>query len=210
MLGGLFGDSKPQPDRKTAPAQKAASPAPTSTKPEDMKSPILNAPDREAGGSRTNDSTTTLLSRGAECKGEFGFEGSLELHGRFEGTLTSEEGSLTIGEEALVKADIDVSEVIIFGKVQGNIVATEKLELRGQAQVYGDIKANRIFIEDGVIFVGQAERLDDSKDSKPDFGNLFKTLGKPRGQKSSAPARSTTPAEEPAANGAKSSALAES
>ncbi|MEM1058268.1 MAG: polymer-forming cytoskeletal protein [Verrucomicrobiota bacterium] len=171
-----------------------------------MKSSTLNAPDREAGGTRTNDSTTTLLSRGAECKGEFGFDGALELHGRFEGTLSSETGHLTVGEEALLKADITVSEVVIYGKVQGNIEASEKVELRGRAQVYGDIKANRIIIEDGVIFVGQTERLDDSQDDKPDFDDIFTTLGKPRSAGSVKPVRATEPASGAGSvNGVKSS-----
>src|ERR1700761_7406599 len=92
-------------------------------------------PTPPANGART----TTVLTADCEFKGALAFSGELQLHGRLEGTIESEGGSLTIGEEAVIKAEIRVADVQIHGKVQGNIHATGRIQLRGKAEVYGDL-----------------------------------------------------------------------
>lgn len=128
-------------------------------------------------------SNATILTTEAEFKGACAFDGELQLNGRFEGTIESEDGHLIIGDEALVKAEINVREVIVYGKLQGNITASEKIELRGKAQIYGDIRSNRIHIEDGVVFVGHSELLTTKTESKPDFTSIFSKLGADRSAK---------------------------
>lgn len=119
----------------------------------------------------------TVLTNDCEFRGALAFSGDLQLHGRLEGTIESEGGTLTIGEEAVVKAEIRVNDVIVFGKVQGNITATGRVELKGKAQVYGDLKTNRLAIEDGVVFVGQSETLSTKNDAPTEFTKLFTKLG---------------------------------
>ncbi|MCE0523110.1 MAG: polymer-forming cytoskeletal protein [Methylacidiphilales bacterium] len=137
--------------------------------------PVPADPPRTAQppGSRT----TTVLTSDCEFKGALAFSGELELHGRLEGTIESEGGALTVGEQALIKAEIKVNDVLIFGKVQGNIYATGRIELRGKAEVYGDLHSNRLAMDDGVVFVGRSNALNGKSQSSSDFSKMFTRLG---------------------------------
>src|SRR5277367_842292 len=119
----------------------------------------------------------TVLTSDCEFKGALAFSGELQLHGRLEGTIESEGGALTIGEEALIKAEIKVNDVLIYGKVQGNIYATGRIEIRGKAEVYGDLHANRLAMDDGVIFVGRSNALNAKSTPPSDFSKMFTRLG---------------------------------
>src|SRR5476649_1103620 len=74
----------------------------------------------------TGTRTTTVLTSDCEFKGALAFSGELELQGRLEGTIESEGGALTVGEQALIKAEIKVNDVLIYGKVQGNVRSEER------------------------------------------------------------------------------------
>ena len=128
-------------------------------------------------GQPTGTRTTTVLTSDCEFKGALAFSGELELHGRLEGTIESEGGALTIGEQALIKAEIRVNDVLIYGKVQGNIFATGRIELRGKAEVYGDLHSNRLAMDDGAIFVGKSNTLDGKSSPATDFSKMFTRLG---------------------------------
>lgn len=119
---------------------------------------------------------TTLITAQAEFKGSLAFSGELRLDGRIEGDIQSEDGQLTIGEEAIVKAQISVKDVIIYGKVQGDITAQGRIEIKGKAQVFGDLHANRVMIEDGAVFVGNSKTLSGGSEPKPEFGQIFTRL----------------------------------
>ena len=99
------------------------------------------------------------------------------MHGRIEGTIESEGGALTVGEQALIKAEIKVNDVLIYGKVQGNIYATGRIELRGKAEVYGDLHSNRLAMDDGVVFVGRSNALNGKSQPAGDFSKMFARLG---------------------------------
>ena len=120
---------------------------------------------------------TTVLTADCEFKGALAFSGELQLHGRLEGTIESEGGALTIGEEAMIKAEIKVNDVLIYGKVQGNIYATGRIELRGKAEVYGDLHSNRLAMDDGVVFVGRSNALNGKSQPSSDFSKMFTRLG---------------------------------
>jgi cytoskeletal protein CcmA (bactofilin family) len=121
--------------------------------------------------------TTTVLTADCEFKGALAFSGELELHGRLEGTIESEGGALTVGEQALIKAEIKVNDVLIYGKVQGNVYATGRIELRGKAEVYGDLHSTRLAMDDGVIFVGRSNSLNGKGQPTSDFSKMFTRLG---------------------------------
>jgi cytoskeletal protein CcmA (bactofilin family) len=120
---------------------------------------------------------TTVLTADCEFKGALAFSGELQLHGRLEGTIESEGGSLTVGEEAIIKAEIRVNDVQIHGKVQGNVYATGRIQLRGKAEVYGDLHTNRLAMDDGVIFVGRSNTLNGKSQPASDFTKMFTRLG---------------------------------
>src|SRR5271167_3908282 len=136
-------------------------------------------PDTSRPGQPAGTRTTTVLTSDCEFKGALAFSGELELHGRLEGTIESEGGALTVGEQALIKAEIKVNDVLIYGKVQGNIYATGRIELRGKAEVYGDLNSNRLAMDDGVVFVGKSNALGGKNQPSGDFSKMFTRLGAP-------------------------------
>ena len=140
------------------------------------KRPPLPA-DLSKTGQNTGARNTTVLTADCEFKGAMAFSGELQLHGRLEGTIESEGGTLTIGEEAMIKAEIKVNDVLIYGKVQGNVYATGRVELRGKAEVYGDLHCNRLAMDDGVVFVGKSNALSGKNQPSTDFAKMFTRLG---------------------------------
>jgi cytoskeletal protein CcmA (bactofilin family) len=170
-------DIRKKPEAAAAGSTPASSVASTETKPTE--------PARGSGKPTSSPAsmTTTVLTAETEFKGVLAFSGELQLHGRLEGSIEADSGTLTVGETAVIKADIVAKDVIIYGKVQGNIKTEGKLELRGKAQLFGDVKANRFLVEDGATFVGRSESLTGKSDPAADFTNIFskltKTSGKP-------------------------------
>ena len=147
-----------------------------STFTDNTKRPVLPT-DAPRPGQPSGVRTTTVLTSDCEFKGALAFSGELELHGRLEGTIESDGGALTVGEQALIKAEIKVNDVLIYGKVQGNIYATGRIELRGKAEVYGDLHSNRLAMDDGVVFVGKSNALNGKSQPAGYYYNMFTRLG---------------------------------
>jgi cytoskeletal protein CcmA (bactofilin family) len=154
---------------------------------DNTKRPPVPTDTSKATGTRT----TTVLTSDCEFKGALAFSGELELHGRLEGTIESEGGALTIGEQAMIKAEIKVNDVLIYGKVQGNVYATGRIEIRGKAEVYGDLYSNRLAMDDGVVFVGKSNSLSNKSNATTDFSKMFTRLGS---VKTNGASSSSTPA----------------
>lgn len=95
----------------------------------------------------------TTLGEGVTFRGELSFERLLRIDGTFEGELLSQ-GKVIIGPTGKVKANLNLREAIIEGAVEGNVTIQERLELRGQASVKGDIKAKSLIVDEGVSIVG--------------------------------------------------------
>ena len=81
----------------------------------------------------------------------------LIVDGRVEGTVTLLESRLTIGASANVAADLSAKDILILGHVQGNVVASGRVELRAGCQVEGDIRALRLAVEDNAVFRGKVD-----------------------------------------------------
>lgn len=95
----------------------------------------------------------TTLGEGVIFKGELTFERLLRIDGHFEGELLSE-GKLIVGPKGIVRSNVKMREAVIEGKVEGNITVTERIELRGEAYIVGDIKARFLSVDEGVTIVG--------------------------------------------------------
>jgi len=111
-----------------------------------------------------------------EIKGTVKFTNDLIIDGKIEGEISSD-GSLTVGENARLKAEIKTATVVVYGKVHGNITALERIELKSSAEVIGDIKSKTLSIEAGAIFVGKS------------------TVGTPAQAPAPAPAQAQVPAQ---------------
>lgn len=94
----------------------------------------------------------TLVIRG-EVKGSE----DLIVDGRVEGTVTLVESRLTIGPDATVAANLSARDILILGRVQGNLVASGRIELRAGCAVEGDIQALRLSVEDNALFRGKVD-----------------------------------------------------
>jgi cytoskeletal protein CcmA (bactofilin family) len=81
----------------------------------------------------------------------------LIVDGRVEGTVSLSESRLTIGPNANIAADLSAKDILILGKVQGNLIASGRVELRAGCQVEGDIRALRLAIEDNAVFRGKVD-----------------------------------------------------
>lgn len=97
-----------------------------------------------------------ILSNDVEIKGTIRFNDELLFDGKLEGEVISD-GTLILGENSEVQGEIRTKAVSLSGRVQGNITVEEKCELKGRAQLIGDLKAARLVIEEGATFVGRSE-----------------------------------------------------
>jgi cytoskeletal protein CcmA (bactofilin family) len=95
----------------------------------------------------------TTLGEGVTFRGELTFERLLRIDGTFEGELISQ-GKVIVGPRGKVKANLSLREAIVEGKVEGNITVEERLELRGEACVNGDITAKLLSVDEGVSICG--------------------------------------------------------
>jgi cytoskeletal protein CcmA (bactofilin family) len=118
---------------------------------------------------------SALITDQVEIKGTLAFDGALELNGTFEGEIISE-GTLTIGSEAVIKAEIHAAKVIIKGKVQGNITATELIEVCDQAELYGDVRTAKFIVAEAGTFRGRSDPIE-GKAAAPEFSPVFRRLG---------------------------------
>ena len=94
-----------------------------------------------------------VLGKGSEFEGKLTFEGAVQIDGRFNGEVFSK-GTLIIGENAQVKAEILVSNVVVRGDVTGNIRAHNCVELHAPARLVGNLVTPALYVQKGVIFEG--------------------------------------------------------
>ena len=105
----------------------------------------------------TNQSNSkNVLNPDVEIKGTLKFSGELTFDGKLDGDITSD-GTLLLGDNAVIKGNLNVNSVTVRGKVNGNVIAKEKIELKSKTELFGDIRAPRLVIEEGVTFVGKSE-----------------------------------------------------
>ncbi len=103
------------------------------------------------------------IGKSVVIRGEVKGAEDLTIDGRVEGTVTLTESRLTIGPNANVAADLSARDVLIQGQVQGNIVASGRVELRAGSVVEGDVRALRLAIEDNAVFRGKVDLTQGAK-----------------------------------------------
>ena len=101
--------------------------------------------------------TTAMIGENVFITGQIFAKEDLIIDGQIDGTIELLENKLTIGKNGKVKAHIKAREVTVMGAVQGNVDATDKIELKRDAHLVGDIRAARIAIEDGALFKGSID-----------------------------------------------------
>jgi len=94
------------------------------------------------------------IGKSVLIKGELSGSEDLYLDGEVEGNILLKDHNLTIGPNGRVRANIQAKDVVVHGKVDGNVSGTDRVELKRSAVLTGDIATQRIVIEDGAFFKG--------------------------------------------------------
>ncbi len=104
------------------------------------------------------------IGKGLVIKGEITGVDSLMIEGKVEGSIHLGDNRVTVGRNGHAAANISAREVVVMGKVRGNITATDRVDIRAEGAVIGDLSAPRISIEDGAFFKGGIDiRKDEAK-----------------------------------------------
>jgi cytoskeletal protein CcmA (bactofilin family) len=112
------------------------------------------------------------IGRSLVIKGEISGTESLYIDGRIEGAVNFAGHRVTIGDNGSVAANISAREVVIIGVVQGNIQCTDRLDIRSQGSLTGDVTTHRISVEDGALLKGSVQiraveqKIDKSQQAK--------------------------------------------
>lgn len=96
----------------------------------------------------------TVIGGDTVIKGEMTFKSNVKVVGTFEGTITGD-GELQVSENALCKANVESSVVVVDGKVEGNLLARDKVQLNAKGVVKGDIVAGKMVMTEGASFFGK-------------------------------------------------------
>ncbi len=94
------------------------------------------------------------IGKGLFIKGEITGSESLYIDGKVEGSLNLPGNRVTVGRNGQVSANITAREIVVLGKVKGNVSATDRVDIRAEGSLNGDVAAARISIEDGAFFKG--------------------------------------------------------
>jgi cytoskeletal protein CcmA (bactofilin family) len=118
-------------------------------------------------------SLNAFLGKGSNFEGKLTFEGKVQIDGNFVGEIFSTD-TLVIGEGADVRAEIEVGTAVVHGKMDGNIRATECIELRAPGEMHGNIEAPQLEVERGVLFEGNCKMTGGSPASRSSAAPAYK------------------------------------
>ena len=131
----------PEPNRPTP------APAPTTT-------PTALEPAPAPRNAAVNTAEQATIGKSLVIKGEVTGSESLYIDGRVEGSINLPGNRVTVGRNGVVAANINAREVVVLGKVKGNLTASDRVDIRNEGSLTGDVVAQRVSIEDGAFFKG--------------------------------------------------------
>jgi cytoskeletal protein CcmA (bactofilin family) len=124
-----------------------------------IPTPVTSAPSEPTSGAprpavaaSTADQAT--IGKSLVIKGEVTGSESLYIDGRVEGSINLAGNRVTVGRNGVVAANINAREIVVLGKVRGNLTASDRVDIRSDGSLTGDVVAARISIEDGAFFKG--------------------------------------------------------
>src|SRR6266403_3504561 len=106
--------------------------------------------------STTGNASKNVLNSDVEIKGNLKFAGELTFEGKLDGEIQTD-GTLNLGDGAVINGNINATNVVVRGKINGNTIAKEKIDIKAKTELFGDIRSARLAIEEGVTFVGKTE-----------------------------------------------------
>jgi len=141
LVSAMWKPSNPGPVHHS-PATEPAYPATPAPAPEPVHRPAVMAGDQ------------ATIGKGLLVKGEITGTESLFVDGKVEGSINLPGNRVTVGRNGSVTASISAREIVILGKVRGNVAASDRVDIRAEGALTGDVTAARISIEDGAFFKG--------------------------------------------------------
>src|SRR5262244_4657563 len=102
----------------------------------------------------TSTADQATIGKSLVIKGEVTGSESLYIDGRVEGSINLSGNRVTVGRNGVVSANINAREIVVLGKVRGNLTASDRVDIRSDGSLTGDVVAARISIEDGAFFKG--------------------------------------------------------
>ncbi|MGB9491960.1 MAG: polymer-forming cytoskeletal protein [Terriglobales bacterium] len=120
--------------------------------------PVVSEPSSSSAAPRpavaTTGSDQATIGKSLVIKGEVTGSESLYIDGRVEGSINLSGNRVTVGRNGVVAANINAREIVVLGKVRGNLTASDRVDIRSDGSLTGDVVAARISIEDGAFFKG--------------------------------------------------------
>jgi cytoskeletal protein CcmA (bactofilin family) len=102
---------------------------------------------------KRRDEINAFLGKNTEFEGKLSFSGTVRIDGHFKGEILAD-GTLLVGDDAVVESEVQVSQLVVSGEVRGNLFAAEKIEIHPPGKVFGNIQAPAVVMDEGVVFEG--------------------------------------------------------
>jgi cytoskeletal protein CcmA (bactofilin family) len=122
----------------------------------------------------------TIIGRDSKFEGVLEVEGGLRVDGTVKGKISATD-MLSVGDSGVIEADVNVKTAVIGGKIMGNILAQERIELQAKAVVEGEIQTKNLIVEEGAVFHGSCNMKSASgmnvKSHLPDMNQKVRTSG---------------------------------
>jgi len=119
--------------------------------------PGMSAEPMPSGAPRNpapNNAEQATIGKSLVIKGEVTGSEALYIDGRVEGSINLAGNRVTVGRNGVVAANINAREIVVLGKLRGNLMASDRVDIRSEGSLTGDVVAQRISIEDGAFFKG--------------------------------------------------------
>src|SRR5437867_13179472 len=140
-----------QPMTPTRPGEPERPAMPTPTSSAVSEAPTVTRP---VTSTTTTTADQATIGKSLVIKGEVTGSESLYIDGRVEGSINLSGNRVTVGRNGVVSANINAREIVVLGKVRGNLTASDRVDIRSDGSLTGDVVAARISIEDGAFFKG--------------------------------------------------------
>ena len=159
------------------PSNTPSTPAPSPEPQRPAYAPINNAGQdephaapRPSAPSPATAQDQATIGKSLVIKGEVTGSESLYIDGRIEGSINLPGNRVTVGRNGVVSANINAREIVVLGKVRGNMNASDRVDIRNEGSLTGDVVAQRISIEDGAFFKGGIDirKPGQKTDAKPE------------------------------------------
>src|SRR5215471_16682833 len=144
-----------KPASSPSPTPKPAAPEPEKTLMNTSNAQVTEpSPAAAPRNAVLNNQEQATIGKSLVIKGEVSGSEALYIDGRVEGTINLPGHRVTVGRNGQVQANINAREVVVLGKVKGNLTASDRVDIRNEGSLTGDVVCQRISIEDGAYFKG--------------------------------------------------------